>query len=164
MGAEVTWNQSSMTAFAVRGDTTVAIQIGNRTMYRGQTAVNLDVPAKALNGRTLVPVRAVSEAFNADVDWDSARNRVVISISGSTQLPDGSNQGGSSSGQGNPDRLPDCILCNNSGMRRCNFCRGDGRIVDPYYDILKDGIRYIDCPYCDGAGQVSCLCGHRAGV
>lgn len=164
MGAEVTWNQASMTAFAVRGDTTVAIQIGNRTMYRGQTAVNLDVPAKALNGRTLVPVRAVSEAFNADVDWDSARNRVVISISGSTQLPDGSNQGGSSSGQGNPDRLPDCILCNNSGMRRCNFCRGDGRIVDPYYDILKDGIRYIDCPYCDGAGQVPCLCGHRAGV
>ena len=159
MGAEVTWNQSSQTAFAVRGETSVAIQIGNRTMYRGGKAVNLDVPAKALNGRTLVPVRAVSEAFEADVDWDGARNRVVISISGSTQLP-GTGQNSPSGGQGNTNQLPNCILCNNTGMRTCNFCQGEKVIVDPYYSPLQDDILYITCLYCRGAGQVRCLCGH----
>ena len=83
MGAEVTWNQASMTAFAVRGDTTVAIQIGNRTMYRGQTAVNLDVPAKALNGRTLVPVRVLADALGAAVDWNSTTGTVTVTSGGS---------------------------------------------------------------------------------
>ena len=157
MGAEVTWNQATMTAYAVRGQDTVAIQIGNDTMYRNQTPVALDVPAKALNGRTLVPVRAVSEAFHADVQWDAAQNRVVILISGSTQTPSEAGTGG---GQGGVDQLPNCILCGNTGMRTCNFCRGEGTIVDPYYNPLKDGINYIRCPYCQGMGKVPCFCGH----
>ena len=48
----------------------------------------LDVAPIALNGRTLVPVRAVSESFNCDVQWDGANNRVVITTGRQTAAVD----------------------------------------------------------------------------
>ncbi|MBE7021891.1 MAG: copper amine oxidase N-terminal domain-containing protein [Ruminococcaceae bacterium] len=41
-------------------------------------AIALDVPAQLTGGRTLVPARAVSEAFGAFVDWDEATRTVII--------------------------------------------------------------------------------------
>ena len=38
----------------------------------------LDVPARLIGDRTLVPVRAVSEAFDCQVDWDDASQTVII--------------------------------------------------------------------------------------
>ena len=38
----------------------------------------LDVPAILKNDRTLVPVRAVSEALQARVEWDGENNAVHI--------------------------------------------------------------------------------------
>lgn len=40
--------------------------------------IKLDVPSKVVGDRTLVPVRALSEIFNADVDWDEDAQTVVI--------------------------------------------------------------------------------------
>ena len=37
-----------------------------------------DVAPQAMNGRTLVPVRAISEAFDCDVEWNGDTNTVVI--------------------------------------------------------------------------------------
>jgi hypothetical protein len=39
--------------------------------YKNNVSVELDVPAKAVNGRILVPVRFVSEALGAEVEWDT---------------------------------------------------------------------------------------------
>lgn len=36
------------------------------------------VPAMLVNDRTLVPVRAISEALNCNVDWDDATQTVII--------------------------------------------------------------------------------------
>ncbi len=33
---------------------------------------------KLLNDRTLVPIRAVSESLNANVDWNETNQRVII--------------------------------------------------------------------------------------
>ena len=41
-------------------------------------AKTLDVPAMLYNERTLVPVRAVSEALNCNVNWIGEENTVVI--------------------------------------------------------------------------------------
>ena len=38
----------------------------------------LDVPARLLNDRTLVPIRAVSEAMEAKVEWIQEDKTVVI--------------------------------------------------------------------------------------
>ncbi len=62
------------------------------------------------------------------------------------------------------DGKPNCILCRNTGLRDCIYCRGAGSIVDPFYSPLKDSIVNgkaveIDCFVCHGTGKVDCLCG-----
>lgn len=38
----------------------------------------LDAPAKIVNGRTLVPLRFVSEALGAEVTWDGKTKTIYI--------------------------------------------------------------------------------------
>ena len=38
----------------------------------------LDVPAQIVNSRTVIPARAVAEAFGCTVDWDGATRTVII--------------------------------------------------------------------------------------
>ena len=78
LGAEVDWQQSTQTVTAVRGDMTVSLTIGSNVLIRNADRIVLDVPAKIVDGRTLVPVRAVSEAFGAAVDWDPSTRTVKI--------------------------------------------------------------------------------------
>ncbi|MGE5458891.1 MAG: copper amine oxidase N-terminal domain-containing protein, partial [Methanobacterium sp.] len=53
MGANVIWEQESQTARAVKGDTTVVLQVGNTSpTVNGQVKI-LDVPARIMNGRIL---------------------------------------------------------------------------------------------------------------
>lgn len=47
-------------------------------MYKNDVSNSLDVPAQLINGRTLIPLRAVSEAFNCQVGWDGNTNTVSI--------------------------------------------------------------------------------------
>ena len=47
-------------------------------MYKNGKAVTLDVPAQLINDRTLVPARAVAEAFGCDVDWDDTTKTITI--------------------------------------------------------------------------------------
>ncbi|HNX29711.1 MAG TPA: stalk domain-containing protein [Syntrophomonadaceae bacterium] len=78
MGANVGWNQDTRTVTAVKSGTTVVLQIGSSaSMVNGQVK-QLDVPAQIINGRTLVPLRFISEAFGAVVNWDSASQTVFI--------------------------------------------------------------------------------------
>ena len=55
---------------ATKDTTIVDITLGENVMYRNHAPITLDVPAKAVDGRTLVPVRAIAEAFDATVLWD----------------------------------------------------------------------------------------------
>lgn len=78
IGAEIFWNESTQTVTATKGSTTIVIQIGNNIMTKNGGEIALDIPAKLINSRTLVPVRAISEAFGATVKWDEENNTVLI--------------------------------------------------------------------------------------
>lgn len=78
MGATVMWDNDTFTAFAARGDDFVAIQIGKDTLFKNNVSVSLDAPAMLKDSRTLVPLRAVSEAFGHDVQWDNDTQTVTI--------------------------------------------------------------------------------------
>lgn len=78
LGATVEWEGTTQTITAVRKGTTITLQLGSDVMYKNGTPVKLDVPAIAQNGRTLVPVRAISEAFNCDVQWRQDLYTVII--------------------------------------------------------------------------------------
>ena len=78
MGADVDWNQSTQTVTAVRGEVTVSLTIGSNVLIKNGTNITLDVPAKIVNGRTLVPVRAIAESFGASVNWNANTRTVII--------------------------------------------------------------------------------------
>ena len=78
LGANVTYNDSNKTIIATKDDNEITLAIGSNVMSRGTKRTKLDVVAKVVNGRTLVPLRAVSEAFDKDVSWESKTKTVVI--------------------------------------------------------------------------------------
>lgn len=82
MGATVSWDQGTQTVNAIKGDTTVVLQIGSKSPTVNGKVWPLDVPAKVVNGHTLAPARFVGEAFGGSVGWDQSTQTVTISSSG----------------------------------------------------------------------------------
>ena len=78
LGAKVDWNNDTNTATGVLGGTTVEIQIENTVAKVNGKDVTLDVPAKLISDRTLVPVRFISESLGAKVDWNNDTQTVII--------------------------------------------------------------------------------------
>ncbi len=78
LGAEVDWITETSTAVAIKGDIRIEITVGKNEIIKNGSSIVLDVPAKITDGRTLVPVRAVSEGMEADVEWDGELRRVII--------------------------------------------------------------------------------------
>ena len=61
-GSTVDWEQDTLTAVIERNGITVRITLDKDIMFKNGKAVALDVPAKIINDRTLIPVRAISDA------------------------------------------------------------------------------------------------------
>lgn len=78
LGATVDWNDTEKSVTAKKNDATVYMQIGNNTITVDGNNVELDVPAQIVNDRTMVPVRAVAEAFDCQVAWNGYRKYVLI--------------------------------------------------------------------------------------
>ncbi|MDR7871372.1 MAG: copper amine oxidase N-terminal domain-containing protein [Tissierellaceae bacterium] len=78
LGAEVEWDGKNQIITGKREDTTVKLQIDNSIAQVNNEEITLDVPAKLVSGRTLVPVRFISESLGADVNWDGDTRTVII--------------------------------------------------------------------------------------
>lgn len=87
LGAKVDWDEATRTALAVKGDVKISITIDSAELMKNSKAVALDAPARLIGGRTLVPVRAVSEGMGAKVDWDEASRMVQIVTSEEPSQP-----------------------------------------------------------------------------
>lgn len=79
LGATVKWDNSTQKITATKDDTTISMQIGNNVMKVNGNKITLDVSPKIIDGRTLVPVRAVAESFDTHVIWDDSANTVLLS-------------------------------------------------------------------------------------
>ncbi len=78
IGATVEWDGATSTVTAVKGDTTVKLTLDSTTAYKNGEQITLDVPARALNGRTLVPVRFIADCFDVNTDWVQEETKVVL--------------------------------------------------------------------------------------
>ena len=78
LGASVGWNEATQTVTGVKGSTTVSLVIGSDTATVNGKAVKLDVAPTIITGRTLVPIRFVSENLGADVTWVPSKETVVV--------------------------------------------------------------------------------------
>lgn len=88
LGAKVDWDNATRTATGTKDGIKVVVQIDNQTAYVNGQAVKLDVPAKTINGSTMVPLRFISESLGAKVDWDDAtRTAIITSQKGESVTP-----------------------------------------------------------------------------
>lgn len=78
LGASVTWNGTTKTITSVRDDVTIVLTLNSKHMKKNDHVIALDEPAQALNGRTLVPLRAIAEALGAQVEWIAETNSVDV--------------------------------------------------------------------------------------
>lgn len=63
---------------------TIVVTIGKTTGTIDGKSTTLDQPPVIVNGRTLVPIRFISEAFGASVDWNGTTREVTIKLLNNT--------------------------------------------------------------------------------
>ncbi|TYQ14995.1 UNVERIFIED_CONTAM: copper amine oxidase-like protein [Acetivibrio alkalicellulosi] len=77
MGAEVLWDHQLRKVTVIRGRRIIELFIGDKIAYVDGQPVELDVPAKIIHDRTVLPLRFVSESLDAIVDW-IAKGRIIV--------------------------------------------------------------------------------------
>ena len=86
LGAEINWDETTKTVTGTKGDIDVSLTIGDTSAKVNQKEVILDVPAIISNGRTLVPVRFISETLGCEVNWDDSAKTVIINSQSDSKL------------------------------------------------------------------------------
>jgi len=64
--------------------TIIKLQVKNTVAMINATAISLDAPPIIKNGRTLVPLRFISEAFGAELKWDPVFQIIDITLGSDT--------------------------------------------------------------------------------
>lgn len=101
LGANVNWYDATKTVTATKGTTKISLTIGSSMMYKNGEALSIDYAGEIINNRTMVPVRAISEAFGAKVEWDNDNRTVHVYTVDSSEPSDPDNPG--TVGPTNPD-------------------------------------------------------------
>ena len=78
LGASVEWDADTRSITALKDETVVFMQIDSTIMLVDDKEIVIDAPPMLIDGRTLVPVRAISEGLDMYVRWDIDTRTVVI--------------------------------------------------------------------------------------
>ncbi len=78
LGGSVKWTASDGQILIHLKDKTVSLYIGKTQAIVNGTPVTTDEPAQIVNGRTLLPVRFVSENLGMKVTWDPVSQMITI--------------------------------------------------------------------------------------
>ena len=92
MGAEVTWDDATQTAtatvpvtteeeiqtFGLAEEKSVTFSVDNTTATVNGSTATMDVPARLINDKTMVPLRFLSENLGFDVSWDEASRTAIV--------------------------------------------------------------------------------------
>lgn len=78
MGVNVDWEPANRAVYASGNGREVVLYINKRVAKVDDNDVTLDVPAMIYHGRTMVPLRFISESMGAKVEWLPSANTVAI--------------------------------------------------------------------------------------
>lgn len=85
LGANVDWVEEHRLIIASKNTSLITMMIDQPIMHIGnleteeQSVVELDSPPVIVDSRTLVPVRAISDALGVGIDWDETTRTVILS-------------------------------------------------------------------------------------
>ncbi len=78
MGYTAEWDADTKTATLKSDKNTVVIKNGDSDFTVNGNTVTPDVPAQIIEGRFMLPLRAVGEAVDAEVSWDAESRTAEI--------------------------------------------------------------------------------------
>ena len=84
VGADIEWFGEIQTVIATSGSTLIALKIDNPLLIvsdvqtQGIKTIELDSPPVLLNSKTMIPLRAVAEIFDYQVNWSEANKSIFI--------------------------------------------------------------------------------------
>ena len=81
LGAKVKWDGDSQTITSKKKSKTISMTIGSTDMTKNDETYTFDVSPIIEDGRTLVPLRAISELLGLNVEWDENTKTVTIESS-----------------------------------------------------------------------------------
>lgn len=88
LGYTVSWNQNTGTVYLNNGN--VVSNADNPTKERiiiNGNPVASEIPPQIIKGRTMVPIRVISEATGAKVEWNQQNRRVTVSTKSNLAFP-----------------------------------------------------------------------------
>lgn len=78
LGADVGWDSATAQVTLTRANTNIVLTLGSKTAYVNGQAMEMDVAPYTSGGRTMIPVRYISEFFGQTVTWDGKTRRVYV--------------------------------------------------------------------------------------
>lgn len=89
LGMNVEWDNATRTAIISKDNKSIYVAIGQNDVVMkypingnpdnlASETIVLDVPAQIVNSRTMVPLRAISELFDIQVDWDAGSYTAIL--------------------------------------------------------------------------------------
>ena len=87
LGCKVDWNGDLRVVYIQKNDTLIELKIGVLEAIVGGKVISLDTKAVIKENRTFVPLRFVSEALGAFVEWNGDTRTVYITTSKTVPTP-----------------------------------------------------------------------------
>ena len=78
LGGEVSWFPDTQRVVINYNEKRIILGIGRKTAFVGGKEQLLDVPAKIIGDRTMIPVRFVSENLGLIVNWEESTKTVIV--------------------------------------------------------------------------------------
>lgn len=78
-GLNVQWNQAQKTITASNSDINMVFKLGSKTVIINSVEQTMDAPAMAINGKTMIPLRFLSQSMGYNIVWNSSSNMILLS-------------------------------------------------------------------------------------
>ncbi|MTI85622.1 MAG: copper amine oxidase N-terminal domain-containing protein [Firmicutes bacterium] len=80
LGAKVDWDEATQTAIVKKENKVVKATVNDNNPTVNGDTVSLDAPVILMNGRSLVPLRFMSEVMGSEIKWDGTTRTVYIGM------------------------------------------------------------------------------------
>ncbi|WP_017755438.1 copper amine oxidase N-terminal domain-containing protein [Calidifontibacillus oryziterrae] len=77
-GENILWDEATRKVTILKDGRVAQLTIGSNILTVNGAQIPMDVKAKVVDGRTVLPLRAVAQALGAQVDWNEADQTVTV--------------------------------------------------------------------------------------
>ncbi|MFD1358996.1 stalk domain-containing protein [Fictibacillus halophilus] len=78
LGAEVSWDNKTRSVIIKKDTDVIKLFIDSNKVYKNGKLLQIDVSAKIINDRTMIPLRFISESIGATVEWEPVTRNAFI--------------------------------------------------------------------------------------